>query len=308
MTSADPIAEAALFEVEQPPPVSLADKFGVPPMSVLDRRSGEWQDRKRAWLSLGMTSDDGRGDALTFARSGGLDPVSQKLLAISPTSVFDPVLCELAYRWFSRPGAVVLDPFAGGSVRGLVASTLARWYYGVDIRPEQVAANCAQADIASDITPTWLVGDATRLHETTGLPDEVDLVFSCPPYADLEVYSDDPRDISTWPYELFVEGHAKAIRDAVSRLRPDRYAVWVIGDVRDPRSGAYRGLVAETARAFRATGCHFLNEFITVDMAPSAGLRAERPFVANRKATKVHQNLLVFVKGDIRRAAQWVTA
>ena len=42
----------------------------------------------------------------------------------SGTSIFDPVLCELAYRWFCPPGGVVLDPFAGGSVRGIVASKL----------------------------------------------------------------------------------------------------------------------------------------------------------------------------------------
>ena len=40
----------------------------------------------------------------------------------SGTSVFDPVLCEVAYRWFSPPGGHVLDPFAGGSVRGILAA------------------------------------------------------------------------------------------------------------------------------------------------------------------------------------------
>ena len=40
----------------------------------------------------------------------------------SGTSIFDPVLCELAYRWFCPPGGTVLDPFAGGSVRGIVSS------------------------------------------------------------------------------------------------------------------------------------------------------------------------------------------
>ena len=34
------------------------------------------------------------------------------------TSIFDPVVCELAYTWFAPVGGVVLDPFAGGSVRG----------------------------------------------------------------------------------------------------------------------------------------------------------------------------------------------
>lgn len=40
---------------------TLADRFLVPPFSVLDARQGYWQDRKRAWLSLGMESELGRG-------------------------------------------------------------------------------------------------------------------------------------------------------------------------------------------------------------------------------------------------------
>ena len=48
----------------------------------------------------------------------------------SGTSIFDPVLCELAYRWYCPPGGVILDPFAGGSVRGIVASKLGRRYVG----------------------------------------------------------------------------------------------------------------------------------------------------------------------------------
>jgi len=40
---------------------TLAERFGVPPFSVLDARQGYWQDRKRAWLSLGIQSEIGRG-------------------------------------------------------------------------------------------------------------------------------------------------------------------------------------------------------------------------------------------------------
>lgn len=40
---------------------TLAERFGVPPFSVLDARQGYWQDRKRAWLSLGLQSELGRG-------------------------------------------------------------------------------------------------------------------------------------------------------------------------------------------------------------------------------------------------------
>jgi hypothetical protein len=74
----------------------------------------------------------------------------------------------------------------------------------VELRPEQIADNRAQAealfggalDFGREVEPPrWLEGDATRMHEHD-LPF-ADLVFTCPPYADLEVYSDDPRDLST---------------------------------------------------------------------------------------------------------------
>jgi DNA modification methylase len=74
---------------------------------------------------------------------------------LTGTSIFDPVLCELAYSWFSPKGGIVLDPFAGGSVRGIVASKLGRQYIGVDLRAEQVAANRKQGDelCDNDATP-----------------------------------------------------------------------------------------------------------------------------------------------------------
>ena len=43
---------------------TLAERFGVPPFSVLDARQGYWQERKRAWLGLGIRSELGRGEAL----------------------------------------------------------------------------------------------------------------------------------------------------------------------------------------------------------------------------------------------------
>lgn len=334
----DPLAEAALFDIEAPPPVSLADKFGVPPMSVLDRRSGEWQDRRRKWLSMGIKSELGRADDLLYAseqirdfdyyrrKNGKRGPAAVGVTAPDRddflarllrgevegssigslngggVSIFDPVLCELAYRWHTLPGDRVLDPFAGGSVRGIVASTLARWYVGVDLRPEQIEANQAQAHLGSDIAPRWIVGDSTDLHAHLDPSDEFDLVFSCPPYADLEVYSDDPRDLSAMTYEDFTTAHGEIIRQSTARLRPDRFAAWVISDVRDKR-GAYRGLVADTIRAFESAGLTFHNDAVLLDQVGTAAVRAERPFRATRKLARVHQHLLIFVKGDAKRAA-----
>lgn len=303
---ADQLDDDTLFDYEAPAPVSLADKFLVSPFSVLDARSGLWQDRKRRWLGIGIQSELGRGDGLTYNGGNGksTDPVSQILADIGTTSVFDPVLCEIAYRWFTPPGARVLDPFAGGSVRGVAASVLARWYVGIELRAEQVEANRMQAHLGTNLEPIWIEGDATRLGEALTPDDEFDMVFSCPPYADLEVYSDNPQDLSAMPYPTFLSAYRGAIADALSYLRRDRFAVWVVSDVRD-KKGLYRGLVAETIRAFQDAGAHLYNDAIYLEMIASGSLRAETPFVTTRKLTRKHQHMLVFVKGDPRKAAAY---
>jgi hypothetical protein len=40
---------------------NLSDRFLIPPFSVLNAREGWWQNRKRAWLALGIKSEVGRG-------------------------------------------------------------------------------------------------------------------------------------------------------------------------------------------------------------------------------------------------------
>lgn len=218
----------------------------------------------------------------------------------SGTSVFDPVLCELAYRWFCPPVGHILDPFAGGSVRGIVASALGRAYTGIDLSARQIEANREQAAaIVPDNQPTWIVGDSAEI--ATLAPGEYDLIFSCPPYADLEVYSDDPRDISTMDYAGFHEAYRGIIAAAVGLMKPDRFACVVVGDIRDKR-GLYRNFVSHTIDAFESAGAMLYNEAILVTAVGSLPIRVGKQFSVSRKLGKTHQNVLVFVKGDPRKA------
>ena len=218
----------------------------------------------------------------------------------SGTSIFDPVLCEIAYRWFCPQGGMVLDPFAGGSVRGIVASQLGRSYVGIELRAEQVAANQAQAALGADPAPQWITGDSRDI-ATLAKDVDADLIFSCPPYWNLEVYSDDPADLSTLGKAAFFDAYARIIAGAVSRLRADRFAVWVIGDVRDA-GGFFVNLPGKTVEAFEAAGARFYNDAILVTAVGSLPIRAGRQFEASRKLGRTHQNVLVFCKGDPKRA------
>ena len=56
-----------------PGSAKLADRFGIPPFSVLNAREGWWQDRKQSWLALGIKSELGRGGGMTW----GVSPDNQ---------------------------------------------------------------------------------------------------------------------------------------------------------------------------------------------------------------------------------------
>jgi hypothetical protein len=212
----------------------------------------------------------------------------------------------LAYRWFCPPGGLILDPFAGGSVRGILSSKLGYRYYGIDLRPEQVSANIAQAKsicVGDEHQPLWVEGDALNLPNLIGADMMADFVFSCPPYGDLEQYSDNPRDISTMEYPQFCEAYKDIIAAALSRLKPDRFACFVVGDLRDKR-GFYRGFPEFTVSAFVAAGAQKYNECVLVTAVGSLPIRVGKQFNGGRKLGKTHQNVYVFVKGDPKRAAE----
>jgi hypothetical protein len=308
----------------------LTDSFLVPPFSVLDSRQGYWRSRKAEWTALGIRSELGReGDLAMASLSGRVPdyydqkrtieaylgrtvpnpefeerylrlPDNESTMGATGTSIFDPVLTEVALRWFAPTGGHILDPFAGGSVRGVVASLLGHTYTGVDLSEAQNQANRDQwtaIDAAlrgdSGPPPTWVTGDAA-----TDIPDEpADMILTCPPYFDLEKYSDDPADLSNMTWPAFRKAYETAIQAALARLKNHRFAVWVVSDVRD-KAGHYRGLTAETVRIFQKAGAHLYNEAILVTPTGSLAVTAGKQMKAGRKLGRQHQNVLIFGKGE----------
>lgn len=284
---------------------SLCSNFLIPPFSILSAQSGEWQNRKKAWLDLGIKSEIGRKkfyDPLkTLQEKKSENNNSRNSWA--DTSIFDPVLCEIAYSWFSKEGDCIIDPFAGGSVRGIVASVLKRSYTGIDLRCEQIQANNKNAEeIGINNLPIWLVGDSNKVLDT--LPDETfDMCLSCPPYADLEVYSDDADDLSNMEYGQFIKVYSGIIRKLYDKLKDNSFVVWVVGEVRN-KKGDYYNFIGDTIKAFLDAGFNYYNELILQTMLGTAMLRASKQFQASRKVIKVHQNILVFVKGDGKKSSK----
>lgn len=285
---------ASYTGVSQPLPTKYADgagskallkKFGIPPFSIFDTRQGYWQDRKKAWLALvgdtSATKEDtlSNGTILTHINKG--------------SSGFDPVLAEIIYTWFCSEGGKILDPFGGEQTKGFVAGYMGLKYSAVEFRKDQVEYN--QAICVGMDGVQFVTGDSNDISKLIPGRD-FDLVFTSPPYYDLEVYS--AEDMSALgSYAEFMSQYENIFAQCVAMLADNRFVVVKIGEVRDKATGEYRNFVGDNITMFKRLGLVYYNEIILLNQIGTAAIRADRSF-RNRKIVKTHQNILVFYKGN----------
>lgn len=124
-----------------------------------------------------------------------------------------------------------------------------------------------------------------------------DFIFSCPPYSDLEVYSDLEDDLSNMSHEEFFKLYDIILSKTYNKLKNDRFAIIVIGEVRD-KNGIYINLVGKTIDIMIRAGYKYYNEMIIVNSVGTLPLRVGRFMNSSRKIGKRHQNILVFYKGN----------
>lgn len=271
---------------------AISRDFITTPSTLILTSDPQWQERKNIWKSR-IKSEAGRKKGLLGF---------SKYMTEDYTSIFDPVLAECMYKWFGIPNGTVLDPFAGGSVRGIVAGWLGMKYFGNDLSAEQIEENRKQAEQNKDILlemPKWSIGDSANIDQIIkdeAPTDKFDMIMSCPPYADLEVYSDDPADISNMPYEQFLETYRKIIKASCAHLKDNRFAVFVVGEIRNRENTDLRGFVYDTIKAFEDAGMRYYNHAI-VGNRSNVCMRV-RGHMRNRKLVHAHQDALVFKKGE----------
>lgn len=294
----------------------LKERFGWPPFSILNTISWDWQRRKDEWETVIQSSRVGR-DTKRYNATPTNVFSARGVNAKEPESVseFDPYLCELMYRWFSREGDMILDPFAGGCVRGVVAGILNRDYYGVELSQQQVMSNIEQIKtIQSKYTfehggkIIWQCGDSYEVLSQFVEYDKhtkFNMVFTCPPYYNLEKYSNNPNDLSNMPtYKDFLRKYGAILKCSADLLSEDSFFVIVVSEVRadqqDLTHSQYLGLVPDTIKILQdSCGLHYYNEIILENAIGSLPIRAPKSFDKTRKIGRHHQNILVFYKGKI---------
>jgi len=274
---------------------SMVENYGEPPFSVLDTRKGTWLERKRKWRTL--IGDEGETREDTLANGGMLGDVNNGV------SLLDPVLAEIIITWFGKKNGLVFDPFAGDTVFGFVSGFNGMHFAGIELRKDQAELNQKRCDEAN--LPCVYYNDTSEKMDEYIADNSADLIFSCPPYADLEVYSDDPNDLSNMSHDNFFVIYKKILQNTFAKLKENRFAVIVMGEVRG-KNGSYIGTIPSTINIMEEAGYEYYNEIILINSAGTLPLRAGKAMQASRKVGKMHQNILVFIKGDAKKAANYL--
>lgn len=316
------------FKVESVAPLQqneggLADRFIVPPFSILDTRQGYWQERKTMWRTRIGDYGESRNATLRQSTSGD-DPsyyrqksgwerhlgrtltneefeaqyYERRTAMPKGVSLLDPVLSEVIVQWFGVSGGAAFDCFAGDTVFGFVAAAKGMTFTGIELRQEQADLNQSRVN-AENLPARYLCDDGRNVGAHLA-DNSQDLLFSCPPYFDLEVYSDSPNDASNQnTYAEFYQIIDQALTQSVACLRNDRFAVVVVGDIREEKTSAYYGFHLDIINTMRRAGLHYYNECILIEQAGNAAIRAGGQ-MKHRKVVKTHQQVLVFYKGNPR--------
>lgn len=150
-------------------------------------------------------------------------------------SEFNPLVAENIINFWSDEKDNVLDVFAGRT-RGIVAGLKHRKYYGFEISPivhKAVLEVIEQGKERFDegYKPEIYCDNSVNLLNYN-LP-EIDLIFTCPPYHNLEKYESVEGQLSDIEdYGKFLEALKEIMKVSLSKLKENGFACLVVGDFR----------------------------------------------------------------------------
>lgn len=206
-------------------------------------------------------------------------------------SVFPAPLMEMIIvRYGGEVGSHILDAFAGGPPRGLVSSIMGHRYTGFEIRQEQIDENEALLKRLKLKGANYVHSDGRFLDAGD---DMFDCAITCPPYYDLEQYSEQADDISNLgSYTEFNASMWLCAQAHRERMKPGAFVCLVVGLFRDKR-GELIDFPSDTVENFRAAGFTYWQHIILSKNFASAAVRAGNAW-KGMKLVPRHENLLVF--------------
>ena len=267
---------------------AAGEKYGIPNPKFASR-DGCWQG-KNGMSNVVL--------AKQTVEDGVIKTNSEKSLN-GNASVLDPVACEVILRFFMpTAGRRVYNPFGGGVQFGFVSSDYGYDYVASEIRQNQCDANNAICQ-GTNGSAQWIQSDSSKFTP----PGKYDLVFSCPPYYQVEEYLDydgkpPAGELNTIPsYDEFRDTLFSGYKKAIEALKDNCFFVVMTGDSRD-KNGSYYCCESEHELFFKQQGLSVYNKIIYLECEFTRLAHAKKT-LNYRKFPKREQKIIVAYKGDI---------
>lgn len=216
-------------------------------------------------------------------------------------SEFNPGVAKNIVSFWSNPGDLILDPFAGRT-RALVSYAMGRGYVGFDVSKDVVNYMTEKFsdlglydkhDFNVDIINDDCITAKQRFNKNS-----FDMIFSCPPYWNLEKYESCEGQLSDiTSYSEFMDGLVERLNVSVDLLKPGKFMCMVVGDFR--RDGEYITLHSDLMQRMRGNKDVVLHDVIVMQNIPFH--TAAFYFGSKKKfkyTAKAHEYLLVWKKND----------
>lgn len=243
--------------------------------------------RVRDWRRL--TGEDGHTGARSEDFRADHDSVYTGTHSVFPAPLVEWILL----RYGGEPGGYVLDAFAGGPPRGVVSTIMGYKYVGLDIRQEQLDENTQSLGSLGLAGFRYVLSDGRFID--IGDHELFQCALTCPPYFNLEVYSDQADDLSNLlSYSEFNMGMQFCADAHFERLKPGAFACIVVGNFRGPDSELI-DFRAHTVENFREGGFIFWQDIILSKNFGSAAKRSTNSW-KGLKLVPIHEHLLIFRK------------
>jgi DNA modification methylase len=248
---------------------------------IMSRRIRDWR------RLMGETGHSGARNQ-TFRKD-------HKSIYTGTHSVFPAPLMEMIIvRYAGKVGNTILDAFAGGPPRGLVSAIMGYKYTGIEIRREQIRENETTLSSLKIKGASYVLGDGRHLDGV----GQYDVAITCPPYFNLEQYSDNKDDLSNHSsYNEFNASMWLCANAHYNHLKPGAFVCIIVGLFRDKKTGELIDFPAHTVENFREAGFIYWQHIILSKNFASAAVRASNAWLGHKLVPR-HENLLIFRKPD----------
>ena len=214
-------------------------------------------------------------------------------------SEFNITVAKNIISFWSEPGDKILDPFAGRT-RALVSYAMNRRYVGYEVSKDVVQhmdKRFEELDIKNDEKFDVEIKNKDCINVVDDFGCEIfDMVFTCPPYWNLEKYESCKGQLSDIDdYEDFVELLVDRLDAASLVLKKDKYMAVVVGDFR--KRGKYITLHSDLLRQMSFNDSLSLHDVIAIQNIPFYTAAFYFGAVKKvKKTAKAHEYLLIWKK------------